>query len=43
MGSHKIYLYCIPEAFGNENRIKRNKEEEGRWKRIRGLFLSDSP
>ena len=43
VGSHKIYLYRIPEAFENEIRVKRSKEEEGRWKRIRGLFLSESP
>jgi hypothetical protein len=43
VGSHKIYLYRIPEAFENEIRVKRSKEEEGRWKRIKGLFLSESP
>ncbi len=43
VGSHKIYLYCIPEAFKNEFRVKRSKDEEGRWKRIRGLFLGDDP
>ena len=43
VGSHKIYLYCIPDAFENEIRIRRSKEEEGRWQRIRSLFLSESP
>jgi SAM-dependent methyltransferase len=43
VGSHKIYMYCVPEAFENEIRIRRSKEEEGRWKRIRGLFLSEDP
>ncbi len=43
VGSHKIYLYCIPEAFENEIKIKRSKEEEGRWRRIRRLFLSENP
>ena len=41
IGSHKIYLYSIPEAFENKISIRRNKEEEGRWKRIRSLFLGD--
>jgi hypothetical protein len=36
-------MYRIPEAFENEIRIKRSKEEEGRWKRIRSLFLSENP
>jgi SAM-dependent methyltransferase len=43
VGSHKIYMYCVPEAFENEIRIRRSKEEEGRWKRIRRLFLSEDP
>jgi SAM-dependent methyltransferase len=43
VGSHKIYLYSIPEAFENEIRIRRSKEDEGRWKRIRSLFLSENP
>jgi len=41
IGSHKIYLYSIPEAFENKISIRRSKEEEGRWKRIRSLFLGD--
>jgi len=43
IGSHKIYLYRIPEAFEKEIKIRRNKEEEGRWKRIRSLFLGEDP
>jgi len=41
VGSHKIYLYSIPGAFKTEVRIKRSKDEEKRWKRIRSLFLSE--
>ena len=41
IGSHKIYLYRIPEAFENKISIRRSKEEEGRWKRMRSLFLGD--
>ncbi len=41
IGSHKIYLYSIPEAFENKISIRRSKEEEGRWKRMRSLFLGD--
>ena len=41
IGSHKIYLYRIPDAFENKIRIRRSKEEEGRWKRMRRLFLED--
>ena len=33
----------IHEAFKNEFRVKRSKDEEGRWKRIRDLFLGDDP
>jgi SAM-dependent methyltransferase len=43
VGSHKIYLYCVPDAFDKEIRIKRSKEEETRWKRIRSLFLNGEP
>jgi SAM-dependent methyltransferase len=43
VGSHKIYLYRIPGAFEKEISIKRSKEEERRWRRIRSLFLSDNP
>ena len=41
IGSHKIYLYRFPEAFENNISIRRSKEEEGRWKRMRSLFLGD--
>ena len=43
IGSHKIYLYSIPDAFEKKIRIRRSKEEEGRWKRMRSLFLEDDP
>jgi hypothetical protein len=41
VGSHKIYLYRIPSAFEKEIKVNRSKEEERRWKRIRGLFLGE--
>ena len=43
VGSHKIYFYRIPEAFENEIRTGSSKEDEGRWKRIKSLFLSGNP
>ena len=42
IGSHKIYLYKIPDALENKVSINRSEEEEGRWKRIRSLFLSEN-
>ena len=43
VGSHKIYLYRIHDAFEKKVRIHRSKDEDGRWKRIRSLFLSENP
>lgn len=42
LGSHKIYLYLIPEAYERETSIYRNPDEEDRWKRIRDLFLQEN-
>ena len=42
LGSHKIYLYFIPEAFERGTTIHRSPDEESRWKRIRELFLQES-
>ena len=39
VGSHKIYVYGIPEAYERETTVLRSPEEESRWKRIRDLFL----
>ena len=39
LGSHKIYLYGIPEAYTKEKEPQRTPEEASRWKRIRSLFL----
>ncbi|MCW3992238.1 MAG: class I SAM-dependent methyltransferase [Candidatus Bathyarchaeota archaeon] len=39
VGSHKIYVYGIPEAYERETTVLRSREEESRWKRIRDLFL----
>jgi SAM-dependent methyltransferase len=41
LGSHKIYLYTIPDAYEREKTVLRNPDEESRWKRIRALFLGD--
>jgi SAM-dependent methyltransferase len=39
VGSHKIYVYSIPEAYGRKKGVHRSPEEESRWKRIRDIFL----
>ena len=42
IGSHKIYLYGIPDAYNKKATALRSEEEEGRWRRIRDLlFRSD--
>lgn len=41
LGSHKIYMYAIPDAYEREKTVFRNPDEESRWKRIRALFLGD--
>jgi len=41
MGSHKIYLYAIPEAYERKGEAYAGKEEESRWKRIRDIFLGN--
>lgn len=37
-GSHKIYVYSTPGAYGKDNRISRSPREESRWKRIKEIF-----
>ena len=41
LGSHKIFVYSIPDAFERKSSILRSREEESRWKRIRDLFLRE--
>jgi len=41
VGSHKIFVYSIPEAYEQKSSILRSKEEDGRWRRIRDLFVRE--
>lgn len=41
VGSHKIFLYEMPDAYARKSTILRSKEEESRWHRLRNLFLRD--
>ena len=38
IGSHKMFLYRIPEAYTKEIKVQRIEEEEDRWRRVRGMF-----
>ena len=38
-GSHKIYLYMVPEAYETNASISRSPAEDSTWKRIREIFL----
>jgi SAM-dependent methyltransferase len=38
MGSHKMFLYRIPEAYTKEIKVQRIDEEEDRWRRVRDMF-----
>ena len=38
MGSHKMFLYRVPEAYTKEIRVQRTDEEEDRWRRVRDMF-----
>lgn len=38
VGSHKIYVYSIPDAYERRKNILRSPGEESRWKRIRDIF-----
>ena len=40
LGSHRIYLYKVPDAYERERANLRNPKEEGRWRRIRRIFFS---
>ncbi len=37
-GSHRIFLYRIPDAYEREAAVERTEEEEDRWHRVRGMF-----
>ena len=39
LGSHRIYLYKVPDAYEQERANLRSNKEEGRWRRIRSIFL----
>lgn len=39
VGSHKIFLYIIPDAYRRKRTVPRSSKEESRWMRIRDLFL----
>ena len=41
VGSHKIYVYSIPEAYEKKSSILRSKDEDSRWRRIRDLFMRE--
>ncbi len=38
MGSHKMFLYKVPEAYTKEVKVQRTDEEEDRWRRVRDMF-----
>lgn len=38
VGSHKMFLYRVPEAYTNEVKVQRTDEEEDRWRRVRDMF-----
>jgi hypothetical protein len=38
IGSHKMFLYRIPEAYTKEIKVQRTSDEEDRWNRVRGIF-----
>ena len=38
IGSHKMFLYRIPEAYTKEIKVQHIEEEEDRWRRVRGMF-----
>ncbi len=38
MGSHKMFLYRIPEAYTKEAKAPQTNEEENRWRRVRDMF-----
>ena len=38
MGNHKMFLYCIPEAYTNEAKAKQTDEEKNRWKQVSDMF-----
>ncbi|MGD2142572.1 MAG: methyltransferase domain-containing protein [Candidatus Bathyarchaeota archaeon] len=43
LGSHKIFLYNIPQAYQTGLKGKRSTQEDSRWKRLRELLLGEEP
>ena len=41
VGSHRLYLYRIPDSYEAGTDIRRSPREESRWRRIRDIFLHD--
>ena len=39
LGSHKIYVYSVPDAYERKAPVRRSAKEESRWRRFRELFL----
>jgi len=39
VGSHRLYLYRIPDAYETGSAILRSPGDESRWRRIRDVFL----
>lgn len=38
LGSHKMFIYCIPDCYKKESKNKQVSEEENRWLRVKKLF-----
>ena len=38
LGSHKVYIYRIPDCYQKESKKKHVEEEENRWKKAKALF-----
>ena len=41
VGSHKVFVYSVPDAYEREMSVPRTWEEASRWERIRALFIRD--
>ncbi|UCH58227.1 MAG: methyltransferase domain-containing protein [Candidatus Bathyarchaeota archaeon] len=42
LGSHKIYLYNLPDAYQRKMKALRSADEASRWKRLRDLLLREN-
>jgi len=38
IGSHRVFVYRVPDAYRRQLLIERTDEEENRWNRVRGMF-----